>query len=500
MSVLKIFVSAALLSFALSARARPACEDINVNDPSVPECPTSGSTLLPETYPLMAAVVSDSDGGSEWVRSYVMNVLKAQSKNPPQFILPVSDETYSSVVAAIKKQAPNAATAQKWLSSLTQVPGDRYNWQQDYFESFFDKKTGKPVVRKVQGYDRDGNSFLNLSTGLQKNCNITTDGILPTPGEGDNGIRPGYYGGNIEALGDFCVLGDDHFEGHEWDDYHKQFCGSDKNVIKAPTSFLMVGHADEMFKTVPVPGKKAPCNIAVAVASPRKAVDLMRANPSEKTFDFMGSLKGHDLTDRMRSTSYARACHMINGDVQQIDTRDNGAVSLFYSLLNKMAYAGTIIGGTTDEDALRCANIKNGDFVRAFEQDSELNQFNKIVQSQMDSFIADVKAKFKERNHCEPQIIELPYLFQGSVVKENGKVTIEEGTGLSIFPNPSNGEVVGSTMILPDPANSTFRKYISSEYQKLGLKTSYVDTQFAHSLYGNLHCSSHALRYCRPKR
>lgn len=500
MLIFKTFISIMLLSFSLSAWARPACEDINVNDPSVPECPTSGSTLLPETYPLMAAVVSDSEGGATWVRSYVMNVLKAQTKNPPQFILPVSDETYSTLVSEIKKQAPNTATAQKWLSSLTQVPGDRYNWQQDYFESFFDNKTGKPVVRKVQGYGRDGNSFLNLSTGLQKNCNITTDAILPTPGEGDNGIRTGYYGGNIEALGDFCVLGDDHFEGNEWDDYHKQFCGNDKNVIKAPTKFLMVGHADEMFKTLPLPNKKAPCNIAVAVASPRKALELMKSNANENTFDFIGHLNAQDLADRMRSTSYARVCHTINGDLQQIDVKDNSAISFIYSLMNRTAQAGTVIGTTTNEDAAHCAAIKNGDFVKQFEKDTELSQFNKDVQSQMDAFVTDVKTKYKERHQCEPQIIELPYLFQGSVVKENGKVVAEEATGLSIFPNPSNSEAVGSTMLLPDPVNPTFRKYLSSEYQKLGLKTFYIDTQFAHARYGNLHCSSHALRYCRPKK
>lgn len=498
MNVKKSFIVITSLLFSLHAFANSTCDSFNVNDPSVPECPTSGSEILPETYPIMAAVVSDDMGGAKWVKSYVMGVLKAQPEKPPQFLMPVSDETYAAVVAEIKKQAPNAQTAQKWIASLAKVPGNTWNWQQDYFESFFDKNTGKPSIRAVTGYGREGNSFQNLSATLKQTCGLSPGLDLDTIG-GYGGIKSGNYGGNIEAIGDFCVLGSDHFDDYQWKKYQDNFCGGVKNAIKAPSYFLAVGHADEMFKTIPIPGKTGACNFAVGIASPRKALQLLKQNQNDRFFTFDSDSKDGAL-DKMQYGGYRKACHMMEkskSNNQQQGSSVRG-ISLLQKLINP-AHAGSYVISPLDVSA--CYDAKNSDFVKAYEADPEMSQFNNLVQADMDAFAADIKAKFKERHNCEPQIVELPFIYQGSLTTDaKGKIVPEMGSSVSLFPNPSNGEAVESTMILPETVNGSFKKYLTEENAKLGLKTEYIDSHFAHRNMGNLHCSSHVMRYCRPKK
>ena len=155
----------------------------------------------------------------------------------------------------IKNKALEALRPIKPRSFLRRLVGSAYIWQQDYFEAFT-RPNGKIHIKEIQPY-----MWAKLRTmgavgsivNATKNCGFEQGsslkgGIIQTLTDIN-----GYAGGNIEGLpGGFCLLGDDHFLNQTaWDRYAEQFCGEDpSNRIKVPTSWLQVGHADEIIKVV----------------------------------------------------------------------------------------------------------------------------------------------------------------------------------------------------------------------------------------------------------
>ena len=84
----------------------------------------------------------------------------------------------------------------------------------------------------------------------------------------------------------------------------------------------------------------------------------------------------------------------------------------------------------------------------------------------------------------------------GSVKRE-----LSDLEGNSLLPNPTNGVVSNDTIIYPDPSNQAYRDYLTRQAKLINMESGFVDTwRPSHSLEGNLHCSSQALRYCRPRK
>ena len=545
MALLELFLSVAL--------AQNSCRQHNPAKAGVPLCPTTGSRLLSENYPVMAATVSDEAGGSRYVQSYVVKTLQAQGDNPPQFFLHVTPSTYDDVVAAIRKNAPSPQVAQKWIQSLTRVEGSRrWNWQQDYFESFFDPNTGRPVLREVQGYERHGDSFSAMLDKTQKECGIGAGPVLET-----NLYQDGHSGGNIEAVNGLCLLGSDHFTDATWDRYAKSTCSDMNTAVKTPSDFLRVGHTDEFFKTLKDPRKSPPCDFSLAFASPKRGLDLLKAHPNDRAFDF-SHVSPEEALVRMTKGNYRLLCHKYlqkkqnnsptqpgsaapKGGVTQLllewtlHRAFAGAASLDSNPVDKLleelqdledtqprsqeerqrlrerktqlrnrirefkAQAGYKKNQETLERARECYNMTNRELAELIESDPEIKAFNESVEKAIQDFKTDLLAKLKTKYpQCSPQTLDIPDLFIGMMDEDGGKPTYAKGTGESIFPNPTNGEIIGNTFILPEPVNPAFKKDIDAQVRATGLKTDYIDTNFAHMLQGNLHCSSHTMRYCRP--
>lgn len=549
-----------LMSFAFAGGTGAACLKHNPMSPDVPLCPQTGSTLLSENFPIMAATVSDTEGGAAYVKAYVTKVLKAQSKNPPQFFLHVAPETHQELIQEIKKIAPNKETETAWLTSLSVVSTkNRWNWQQDYFESFFDPKSGRPVLREVQGYRRAGDSFNTLSAEAQQKCEISPGPLL------NNRInKSGHSGGNIEAINGLCLVGSDHFKGTEWDDYAKTTCGNMETAIKAPSDFLTVGHTDEFFKTLKDPNQKAPCDFALAFASPEKGLELLKKNPEGRLFDF-SKVPEIDIMARFSEGTYADICSrhlkiksgdrksspqdessrkskgiaqsilafslplaIAQGNTEKISDAEQARFEKFLNnfmnednsdsispeekqlrkekkirirneLRRNLSKAGYIKPPQPLEDVSECYGMKNKDLVRILESDPELKKFNQSVQKAVDSFKDETLKKIKQQYPtCSPKTVFFPDVFTGYMNDKTADAKYAMGSADSIFPNPTNGEIVENTLLLPEPVNPAFKQDIETSVKEIGLNTDYIDTHFAHVLNGNLHCSSHTMRYCRP--
>lgn len=271
----------------------------------LPLCPEkSGSSLVPETFPVGAVVVSDRGAREDtnFTRDVVEKVLMGAGKNTPLIILPVSDETMDRIRIRINSLSVSSQQKEKWKASLLQVPARGYTWQQDYMQAFVNPQTGQVVLREVQNYGRHDDSFSKIAEAT-KAC-----GFIQGPQRTNSGLVNGNMGGNIEALPPgICLLGDDHFKDETaYTEYANQICSSNpEDRIKVPTSWLKVGHTDEIMKIVRNKNQHAPCDFSIVLASPKKGLELLRKNGQGQFLNFLSKSdsSARDLAIR-RSNEY----------------------------------------------------------------------------------------------------------------------------------------------------------------------------------------------------
>lgn len=487
-----------------------------------PSCPST--PFVPETYPVGAVVVSDRGMGgtdSGFTSDFVQKVLRASGDHTPMVLLPVSEDTMARIQSDIDHSSATPEQKQRWKQSLVHVNATSYTWQQDYFESFVNPQ-GQVVLRPVSGYERPGSfsgaeSLTALSTAAQ-GCGM----VQGDPLKSSDGFVNGMMGGNIDAMpGGICLLGDDHFTSEaRWSEYADQFCGKNANDrVKVPTAFLNVGHTDEVMKIVRNKNAAAPCDFSIEVASPRKALELLRANSSDP-FLSLGRTAQDRATHWQNNALTRKICRLSveeskkssqPGSPTTTPQPRKGSTKLFFELLkDKILGSSEARAGATsltpddpDEEAKSdCPNLTNGDVARLLTNDQNAREYNEEVQREMDALKQDLKSKLKSKlPQCTPDFIDAPDLFMGGAVIRNpdGTVDLPEQMGDSVLPNPTNAVSIENSVIAPEPGNDSFKKYMTSELQKRGLKADFVDTyEYAHVGQGNLHCSTHTIQVCSP--
>lgn len=481
-----------------------ACRLHDVNDPSVPECPSGNALILPDAYPVMAVSLSDDLGGSRWVKDFVSAALEAEPNKPPQFILNVRPSTLEEVKKMILKSNQPDDKKKLWLSSLTRVnSATGWNWHQDFMQMSHDS-TGRPTVRPNKSYSRGNEARDATVRAIQQACDLKV-----SPYQVQKPDLGGRMGGNIEGgPGGLCVVGSDHFRGGEWENLRNEMCQNSPS-LKAPTAFLGVGHTDEIFTTIRTgPGK---CDLAVAVASPLAALETIRKSPD------VLAVSGGQHRDRARvSQYYADLCAAIarfdrtkasnpasgksNGTQGNRPMKKSALVSGIERLLPWAMAAGvSLMDDQNDECLSRLGKLTNSDLNSVIEGDPNLTLLNGEIQRQMTEFKSDLAKKFAGTECPSPKIIDFPSLFKGrSQLGAGGDVHATDANG--IFSNPTNLQQIGNTLIMPDPHNSALRADLEKRVKEAGpnLKVKFIDTQFAHASLGNLHCSTNTVRYCRP--
>jgi len=93
----------------------------------------------------------------------------------------------------------------------------------------------------------------------------------------------------------------------------------------------------------------------------------------------------------------------------------------------------------------------------------------------------------------------VPQLVFGQVVEFRNALVSIPGTGAALNPAPTNGIVIGDRYVMPDPMNEAFRVHNRKQFESIGLKLEFLDTSSLSATYGNLHCATNVIRYCRPR-
>ncbi|QDK39348.1 protein-arginine deiminase family protein [Bdellovibrio sp. NC01] len=454
----------------------------------LPVCP-AGISILDESYPAKFIVMSDAanQGYLEDKMSLLTKVIPEVLQDPNMHVLLIAKKNN---FAALQKNL--SEEQKKRLQRISKVPST--NWMQDPWVVQFDSKSGAPILRPLLKYNGNFDSvklLQALSSAMKPELSATISAGLSNSKSSD--AMSGQYGGNFLAMGALCLVGSSNLK-DQFAPIAKQVCGS-ATVMKVPTSFLNVGHADEVVKALPVVklSAESSCPMAIMIASPRKAKKLMQENPDDVLFDFRDNngepLRKEDALVQLEDRRYYRMlCMRMMGKKRKTPT----ARWIEDSFPTDEA--------TQNVDLAPCLSFKNKDFLNFFKEHSDYEKAMDHVQERMDGFIKDLTAQVKkDRPQCALNVIEVPQYFAGKIrqtIRHGFKPRIESAQ--SLFPNPSNGEVFGDKYLLPDPVNTSFRKDLTQSLTAIGLKPVFLDTHFAHRLQGNFHCSEKTIRLCKP--
>jgi hypothetical protein len=159
----------------------------------------------------------------------------------------------------------------------------------------------------------------------------------------------------------------------------------------------------------------------------------------------------------------------------------------------------------------RLGTLTNGEVAAALSGNHKLAILNELIQRKMDQARELMRRRVHQRlPQCEITFLELPQIFAGGAPVETDapagapleqRYALPEGTMTSVLPNGANALSVRDTVMVPHPHNSVFAEDTRAQYQRLGIRPAFIDTfDYAHVGDGNLHCSTHAIPFCRSGR
>jgi hypothetical protein len=113
-------------------------------------CPTSGATILDETYPVASYVISigpfnkDLRTGVNVTSQFILQSLESFDFSPssPSIIVPSSAEDFEELRAELRRRISSSRgkIPPSILDRIVHTVAPGYTWQQDYFESFINRK------------------------------------------------------------------------------------------------------------------------------------------------------------------------------------------------------------------------------------------------------------------------------------------------------------------------------------------------------------------------
>lgn len=513
------FWSVLVLTFFFNLNSK-ALNDCSISVINAPPCPDTGALVLDNSYPAAFATIS-TEQGLDFSSSFIQEVMFQQ--NPPiPIVVTTTKKNFEQLIQKLKNSEKFSSLQKKIFNEyLTPVYVENLeatNWQQDFMEGHFNPQTGLPVIKEVKNYFRQRNldpNYLKKIISPVAKCGVTLNKIplQLIVQENDTNPTSGMFGGNIEALPNgICILGTDHFGTQSYiDEYASNSCGR-KKYVSVPTSFLKVGHADEIISIIPDNTKPKPCNYSIALASPKKALELLRENPNGKLFD-ASFVSGNTETLQKVCRNIIGKRILTKWDENKIpQSKPQKSNSVFYPFFRflELAHAETNepqgffskIWNWKKE----CQNLTNNDLLQYIEGNeftvgnepitSELKLANQSIQDQMDKFKIELSWHLtNEKTSCNPDLVDVPVLYDATYSSTSKKAF----EAVSILPSPANGVRVNHKYLYSQMGVQSFEKYLQDTLRDKKAQSAGINTYWAQENLGNLHCSSNIIRYCNPR-
>ncbi len=505
--------------------------------------------MLNETFPASMAFVSTSNSSDserrvatwEFVKSFSEEVLTGGNR---PFYMPgdkrvqirIRKPRYPKIFLSGSRDECSALQAhleEKGIVSEQIVvcsEKEKWTWQQDFMQGYFNPSSGHPVVKINRDYYPESTSYKgNTRTFYRGNIQFKALGPVISktcPGVEVHGIKlgksGGSMGGNFEGIPPhFCVVGKGDLGRKEFKKVSGKVCG-DADLIKAPTSFLAVGHTDEIMKTVPS-GKPPPCDFKVLIADQSLGMELLDKNKG-LLFDIGDPV----MSDYLKRISIAgKICAEALRFRQKPDDQDDDtrSVSFLNSFMRKIFSVNEAHGrmrvinsqSSSNNRLLTkapdktspplphpCEGVTGSDFISGLLEYRDNRDFSRIVDKKLDMFAAEVESRIKDKSpECSSPVMRVPTLYYApwslhDVEPEEKK--IEGAEAEAVFPNLTNGLVIGSKIVFPNQVVTPYNNFLKKIAKETSMSHSTINTNFLHEKMGNLHCASNLVRYCRPRR
>ena len=253
------------------------------DDPTVPLCPNTGVTILPDTFPAVAYTTwaPNVDDNASFGAPFVRAILAHATAKPYGPHIYVEGPAFDDLTTRL-----GGVDMSRVVSVGAPVTREQFQqWQQDYFVSLFAPATGNPTLMLVgDAESSDESDTFDELTGFVTKMTAAfpvtlADATLPASGtedlEATDRRLQGEKGGNMQALpGGYCL----HGSNQDWSGVAEAYCGNHENEVAIDTDWLAVSHADEVVSTIPLPsteGVAPECAFAIAFASPALGVRVL---------------------------------------------------------------------------------------------------------------------------------------------------------------------------------------------------------------------------------
>ena len=263
-------------------------EDYKEEGMEVPKCPEDLNDIkgLDNTHPSGGIFALYTGDNSLFLKDLISNYFENDKAGKFNLVLPREHVEALKKEPALVKLLNSKRVNIVYVETMPSVG----RWMQDSFQ--FTTIDAKPALYQLEhGRENRDKIELRLACKLARNCDIPyyipPDMVHPYNAESDDLNS----GGNLEVLPGGTFLsgvrkypegGDIRIERTRFQDIQKRSLRQSGNrVLEIDTSFLQVGHVDEIFNFVKT-DRPAPCDFAVMMASPEKAFELLEEAASGK--------------------------------------------------------------------------------------------------------------------------------------------------------------------------------------------------------------------------
>ncbi|OFZ05177.1 MAG: hypothetical protein A2X97_10310 [Bdellovibrionales bacterium GWA1_52_35] len=416
----------------------------------------NGDYSIPDNAPVGAVFVSDAVAPT-----YLLDFVRTVNESAPLAKINVLSDDREATLSVLKRLS-NYSQIRDQINLIPVRTFASSKWPQDAFQ----------VVRTSRGYKLlglDPRSGNRIASAIAAYCEDLSAESITIISENNPD-----HGGNIEALpnGDFLISGE---TSPGLANYLADLSGS--APVLAIAGFLQVGHVDEMFTVIGVPGRPAPCNYALVFASPRLAIDQLGRNRNDPLISLPWSTSVpskpsvNDVFTTQITVKYNEGNWMKGNSTSSLeDQLTSAGLSIKQLGLSKHSSGGGfpayVFKGTYADFNVKLAQV--------------------IIDHNRAIIIARLR-KWEQENKCNspPLIAELPTLWN-----EQRK---------PLFPNPVNGVSLGNRFIMPEPHNPSLKQLIIRQLDSIGVAPVFIDNYDTyHQLGGEVHCSSNVVRLCKP--
>jgi hypothetical protein len=264
-----------------------------------------------------------------------------------------------------------------------------------------------------------------------------------------------------------------------------QLSKQDKKVLELDVSFLSVGHVDEIVNVVKTNGDK-PCDYALMIASPSKAIEILENESKNANSDTeKSSFNWHHIFNfnaLAGSTPFGTRTG-FKCTPKRVIAKNFGGKILSQEDIDKI-YQENCIGQLPLNEFMESSQfqiIKN----EYYHNNQNKTAIKTILEENRQILVDEL---VRTTGCQEPKVIEIPVLFR------SGKsVTPDLVNGFIDTPDASSP----SNALLPRSYFKPFDDYVQSELSKHGVNVNFVHDMEYHINGGEVHCGTNEMRICK---